>query len=296
MTLKKILPNTKKNVLLKNYTTLKIGGKAKYFFVAKSKKDLIRAVRTAKKFKLPFFVLGGGSNILINDKGFNGLVIKNEARDLEIRGKRIIAESGAILSKIIDRGIKRGLSGLEKGSGIPGTVGGAVYGNAGWPRGDWSIGDLVEKVEILWPKGKIEKVGKRWLSFDYRNSRFKKIKINKPVILEVILKLKKGKIANIKKKQLETLEIRRKKIPAGFSIGSIFKNPPKNPAGFLIEKCGLKGKRFGNVQISEKHANFIINLGNGKANDVKKLINLVKNKVKKRFKVLLREEIRYVGP
>lgn len=290
-----LLSGIKKNILLKHYTTFKIGGRAKYFFVAKTKKDLIRAVGVAKKFKLPFFVLGGGSNILISDKGFSGLVIKNEAQNFEIHGRKIIAESGAILNNIIDRAIKRGLAGLEEGSGIPGTIGGAVYGNAGWPRGKWAIGNLVEKVEILWPGGKIEKVGKRWLSFDYRKSRFKKIKINKPVILEVILQLKKGKIANIKKKQLETLEIRRKKIPAGFSAGSIFKNPPKNPAGFLIEKCGLKGKKFGNVKLSEKHANFIINLGGGKANDVKKLINLVKNKVKKRFRTILKEEIQYVG-
>jgi len=295
MELKKSLSGIKKNILLKNYTTFKIGGRAKYFFVAKTKKDLIKAVMMAKKFKLPFFILGSGSNILISDKGFNGLLIKNEARNFKIKGKRIIAESGAILDKIIKAAINNGLSGLEKGSGIPGTLGGAVYGNAGWPRGGWAIGDLVEKVEILWPNGKIEKVGSKWLSFNYRNSHFKKIKINKPIILEVILKLKKGKKENLEKERCEVLETRIKKIPAGFSAGSIFKNPHQKPAGFLIEKCGLKGKKFGSVKISDKHANFIVNLGDGKARDVKKMIDLIKKKVKNRFKTDLEEEIQFLG-
>ena len=309
------LPGIKKNVLLKNYTTFRIGGKAKYFFLAKTKKDLVLAVRVAKKLKLPFFILGGGSNLLVSDKGFNGLIIKNESKNLKIKKERIIAESGATLNKIIDTAIKKGLAGIEKGSGIPGTIGGAVYGNAGWPRGAWAIGNLVEKVEILWPNGKIEKVGKKWLSFDYRHSHFKEIKINKPVILEVILKLKKGKIKDLEKRRQEIFKIRGGKIPSGFSAGSVFKNftPYRNevsgagpalkmalkkfkekdsiPAAYLIEKCGLKGKKIGNVKISEKHANFIINLGNGKAKDVKKLINLAKNKVKNKFKTNLEEEI-----
>jgi len=295
MKLKELLPGVQKNILLKNYTTFKIGGPTKYFFVAKTKKDLIKAISVAKKLKLPFFILGGGSNLLISDKGVNGLMIKNEARSFKIKKMKIIADSGVILDKIINAAIKAGLSGLEKGSGIPGTLGGAIFGNAGWPRGNWAIGDLVEEAELLMPDGKIKKVKRKWFSFGYRNSCLKKMKGKKPIILEVVLKLKKGKRINLKKKRLEILKTRIQKIPSGFSAGSIFKNPLQKPAGFLIDECGLKGKRIGNVKISEKHANFIINLGKGKAKDVKKLINLAKKRVKNKFNTNLEEEIQFLG-
>ncbi len=360
MQLGKILPGIRRNVPLKDYTTFKIGGPAKYFFSAQTKKDLILAVKVAKKNKLPFFVLGGGSNLLVSDAGYRGLVIKNQTKNFKIQKEKIISESGVLLSLIIGAAIKKGLGGIEEGSGIPGTVGGAVYGNAGWPKGKWAIGNLVEKVEILWPNGKTEKVGKKWLSFNYRNSRFKKIKINKPIILEVVLKLKKRKVKDLKKKEQEILMIRKGKIPMGFSAGSIFKNPEGCFAGKLgeenkfsslsaerakiskggkeriffdfaaarmseedkssslsfaaarigeedessslsfaaarmIEECGLKGKKIGSVKISEKHANFIVNLEQGKAKDVKKLIELAKKRVKNKFGIDLKEEICYLG-
>ena len=295
MDIQKLLPGVQKNVLLKNYTTFHIGGPAKYFFAVKTKEDLIKAIKVAKKLKLPFFVLGGGSNLLVSDKRFKGLVIKNETRNFEIKKEKMIAESGIILNTLIKAAIKSGLSGLEKGSGIPGTLGGAVFGNSGWPKGDWAIGDLVEKAELLMPNGKIKKVGRKWFSFGYRNSRLKKIKGEKPIILEVVLKFKKGKRKDLEKKRLEILRTRTQKIPAGFSAGSIFKNPFQKPAGFLIEKCNLKGKRIGHVKISEKHANFIVNLGSGRAKDVIKLINLAKKRVKNKFGVVLQEEIQYLG-
>jgi UDP-N-acetylmuramate dehydrogenase len=289
------LPDIKKNVLLKNYTTFKIGGPAKYFYIARTKEDLISAMKAVKKNKLPFFVLGGGSNLLVSGAGYRGLVIKNETKNFKIEKEKIISDSGVSLGRIIGAAIKKGLGGLEEGGGIPGTVGGAVYGNAGWPKGKWAIGDLVKKVEILWPNGKIEKVGKRWFSSSYRNSRLKKMKVNKPIILEVVLKLKKRKIKDLEKKQQEILMSRREKIPAGFSAGSVFKNPKGFFAGKLIEECGLKGKKIGKIKISEKHANFFINLGQGEAKDVIKLIKLTKKKVKNKFKVDLEEEIQFLG-
>ena len=285
----------KKNVLLKNYTTFQIGGPAKYFYIAKNKTELIEATKQAKKLKLPFFILGGGSNVLISDKGFNGLVIKNEARSFKVEKEKIIAESGVILDKIIKAAVGAGLSGLEEGSGIPGTLGGAVYGNAGWPRGGWAIGNFVETAELLMPSGKIKKVKKNWLSFGYRNSRLKEINENKkPVILEVVLKLEKSGKRDLEKRCREILKIRSKKIPPGFSAGSIFRNPSGKAAGYLIQKCGLKGKKIGQAQISEKHANFIVNLGGATAKDVKKLINLIKKSVKKKFKINLEEEIQFL--
>jgi UDP-N-acetylmuramate dehydrogenase len=295
MKIEKELPGVQKNISLARYTTFRIGGSAKYFFVARTKKDLISAVKAARKNKLPFFILGGGSNLLVSDKGYRGFVIKNEIKGFEIKKEKIISESGVQLSRIIAAAIKKGLAGLEEGSGIPGTLGGAIFGNAGWPKGKWATGDVVEKVEVLWPDGKTKKVGKRWLSFGYRNSRLKRLKAQKPVILEVVLKLRKGKVKDLKKKQKEILKTRRGKIPLGFSAGSVFKNPKGSFAGKLIEKCGLKGKRMGNVKISEKHANFIVNLGKGKAKDVKKLINLAKKQVKNKFKIILEEEIQYLS-
>lgn len=294
MTITEILPEIKKNVSLENHATFRIGGKAKYFFVAKSKEDLIKAVKTAKKFKLPFFVLGGGSNILISDKVFKGMVIKNEARKFKIKGKKIIAESGVILNRVVESAVKAGLAGLEEGSGIPGTLGGAVYGNSGWPKGKWAIGDFVEKAEILLSDGKVKKVDKKWFNFEYRESKLKKLK-NKPIILEVVLKLKKSNRRDLEKKRREIFKIRSKKIPSGFSAGSIFKNPLGHYAGQLIDQCGLKGKKIGRAKISEKHANFIINLGEAKSKDVLKLIKLAKQKVKNKFGIVLEEEIRIIN-
>ena len=294
MDIEKNLPGIQKNVSLRNHTTFRIGGPAKWFFTAKNKKSLVKAVMTAKKFKLPFFILGGGSNVLINDKGFSGVVVKNEARSFKIKKEKVISESGTILSELVAVSVKAGLSGLAEGVGIPGTLGGAVYNNAGWPKGAWAIGDIVEKADLLMPDGKIKKVGRKWFSFKYRESKLKKMASKKPIILEVVLKLKRDKKSNLKKKEKEILKTRREKIPVGFSAGSVFKNPIRESAGFLIEKCGLKGKKIGNVKISEKHANFIINSGNGKAKDVEKLINLIKKKVKNKFKINLEEEIRFL--
>ena len=280
----KELSGVKRNVRLVSYTTFKIGGKAKYFFVAKTKEDLIEAVKTANKLRLPFFILGGGSNILVSNKGFNGLVIK----------------FGQPLSAYVSKG-------LEWAVGIPGTIQGAVWGNAGAFKK--SMKDVVESVEVFDIKtGKVKIFKNKDCRFSYRNSIFRKKK--NLIILSVKIKPKKSSSKKIK----QYLDSRKKTQPLSFpSAGSIFKNKKlkiKNkkllkefpelkefnkrkliPAGFLIEKCNLKGRRIENVKISEKHANFIVNLGQGRAKDVKKLINLAKQKVKNKFKIKLEEEI-----
>ena len=252
----------RKNVPLKNYTTFKIGGPAKYFFEAKRKEELIEAIKLAKKLELPFFILGGGSNLLVSDKGFDGLVIK----------------FGQPLSSYVSKG-------LEWAVGIPGTVQGAVYSNAGAFKK--SMKDVVKEVEVFDTKtGKVKIFKNKNCQFGYRDSIFKHKK--KLIILSAKLKTKKSNPKKIK----QYLDYRKKTQPLNLpSAGSIFKNPPAKSAGELIEKCGLKGKRIGNVKISEKHANFIVNLGNGKAKDVKKLIKLAKQKVKSKFGVTLKEEI-----
>ena len=252
----------RKNVPLKNYTTFKIGGPAKYFFEAKRKEELIEAIKLAKKLELPFFILGGGSNLLVSDKGFDGLVIK----------------FGQPLSSYVSKG-------LEWAVGIPGTVQGAVWSNAG--AFEKSMKDVVKEVEVFDTKTeKIKNFKSKDCKFGYRDSIFKKNK--NLIILSVKIKSKKSNRKKIK----QYLDYRKKTQPLNFpSAGSIFKNPRGFFAADLIERCGLRGKRIGKVKISEKHANFIVNLGNGKAKDVKKLIKLGKQKVKSKFGIVLKEEI-----
>ena len=265
MEIKKLLPGIKTNIPLKNYTTFKIGGKAKYFFEAKTKKDLIKAITSAKKLKLPFFILGGGSNLLVSDKGFNGLVIK----------------FGQPLALYVSKG-------LEWAAGIPGTIQGAVYGNAG--AFGKSMKDVVERVEVFdVDTEKIKIFKNKDCQFGYRDSIFKKKK--NLVILSV--KIKSGK-SNLKKIK-EYLNYRKEHHPQLPSAGSVFKNVGETPAAILIHQAGLTGKKIGDAQISEKHSNFIVNLGKAKAKDVLKLIKLVKKKVKERFKINLEEEIQYLG-
>ena len=255
----------KKNISLKQYTTFRIGGLAKYFCLARNGKDVISALKWAKEKKLPFFVLGGGSNVLISNKGFNGLVIK----------------TGEPLSMYISKG-------LSWAVGIPGTIQGAVFGNAG--AFGKSMNDVVEKVEVFDTKtGKIKILKNKDCKFSYRSSIFKK----KQNLIILSVKIRGGKSnAGVTK---QYLTYKKEKQPLNLpSAGSIFVNPKKTTAAKLIERCGLKGKTIGKAQISEKHANFIVNLGNAEAKDVKELINLIKKKVRTRFKIFLRAEINFL--
>lgn len=293
MNIKEILPELKQDILLKDYTTFKIGGKAKYFYKAKTKEELIKAVKIAKKNKLPFFILGGGSNLLVADKGFDGLVINFQFLTFNFLNNKIFCGAGTPLALIVPEARQRSLTGVEWGIGIPGTVGGAIRGNAG-AFGE-SIGNIIKQVEVFnSEKEKIENYSQKDGGFAYRESVFKK----RPelVILSAELELKIGNKEEIQKKMKEYLDYRKDKQPLEFpSAGSIFKNLSDISAGQFIDQCGLKGKRIGNVEISKKHANFIINLGDGKAEDVLKLIDLMKKQVKDKFNIQLEEEIQYVG-
>ena len=290
--IKKELPEIQRDVSLAKHTTFKIGGPAKYFFKAGDKEDLIKAISVAKNYNLPFFILGGGSNLLVSGKGYKGLIVKIQDTGYEIRDTKIIVRAGAALSKLVNLALKNNLTGLEWAAGIPGTLGGAIYGNAGGFGS--SMVDIVKNVEVLNAKAlKLKTFGNKDCKFGYRDSIFKKNK--NLIILSAILKLKKGEKKEIKKKTNGFFDYRKKTQPLKFHCaGSIFKNPVDSFAGELIEKCGLKGKKIGNVDVSEKHANFIVNLGNGKAKDVIELINLIKEKVKKKFKIELKEEIQFL--
>ena len=282
-----------KNVVLAPYTTFKIGGPAKYFCIAKTSQDLIKAVKTAKQDNLPFFILGGGSKMLISDKGFNGLVIKNNCLRFnlkQIEQNRIIAEAGVQLSDLISLCLKESLSGLEWAAGIPGaTIGGAIRGNAG--AFGSHIKDIVVQVNAFnCLTSDFKQFNNAECEFDYRNSIFKKN--SDLIIMSAELKLEKTNQQEIKQKIKQVFDYRNNNHPMNFpSAGSIFVNPQNESAGSLIEQCGLKGKTIGNAQISEKHANFIINLGKASADNVIQLIKLAKNKVSKKFNIVLKEEI-----
>jgi UDP-N-acetylmuramate dehydrogenase len=310
------LKGVKENVLLKDFTSYKIGGPAKYFFVAKNSVDLIKALKIAHEFKLPVFILGGGSNLLVSDKGFKGLVIKISISQIEIKGKTAYAGAGANLTKIAYASAEKGLSGLEWAAGIPNaTVGGAIYGHA-QAFGD-RISDVVKSVQAVNLKTlKIVELSKKQCKFSLKNSIFKKDK--NLVIISAVLEFKKKNLAKIKEKIKENLKYRKSRHPIKFpSAGSSFVNPEiriKNkklltkypelvqynergliPAGYLITKCGLAGKMSGNAQISKMHANFIINLGGAKAEDVLKLLAMAKSKVKDKFGISLEQEVQMVG-
>lgn len=311
MNIKKILPEVLQNIPLSDYSTFKIGGKAKYFISVKSKEELIKALEAAKILKLPIFILGGGSNILFSDKGFKGLVIKCDIRGLRCEDNKIYAGAGVALSVLVKKTGQCSLAGMEWPAGIPGTLGGAIYGNA-QAFGD-KMSNSVLEVEALDIKNlKIKSFDNKACKFKTKNSVFKN---NKNLfIISAVLNFQNGDEKEIKEKIKEHVTYRKNRHPITYPCaGSVFVNPEikiKNKklisefpeildfnqkgfihAGYLIDKCNLRGKKIGGAQISEKHANFIINIGNAKQKDVLKLISLAKKKVKEKFGVSLHEEI-----
>ncbi len=253
------------NVSLALHTSFKIGGPAKYFIKAQQPQDLTKAIDYAQSKSLPFFILGQGSNLLVNDAGFNGVIVKNQANNFKILKNKIITDSGTLLADLVSASIKAGLTGLEWAIGIPGTIGGAVKVNAS--AYDQEMSSIVEKIE-------------------QKND----------LILKVCLKLEKGDSKKSHALTNQYLIQRKQSQPLEYaSAGCIFKNPAGYHAGELIDKAGLKGERIKQAMVSEKHANFIINLGKAKAKQVKELIKIVKKEVFKKYQIKLKEEINYLG-
>jgi len=300
------------NEPMARHTTFKVGGPAQYFIEVRNKPDLHKALAAVKKLNLPFFIFGGGSNILVSDKGIKGLVIKLGEGETEIFGRQIKVFAGNNLKKMIMQAVKKGLGGLEFAANIPGTIGGAVRGNAGaFGKG---VGDFVKTVEVLNIGGKevsLELLSKSECEFDYRHSMFKNRK--DLIITEIIFELSESaEEADSRLKKInQELEIRMKKQPYDcFSAGCTFKNlvytddykeleawqtHGKIPAAKLIEQAGLKSKTIGGAQVSDKHSNFIYNKDNATAQDILDLIELVKKEVKKKFGVELEEEVQKFG-
>ncbi len=288
---KKLGERVKLDEPLGRYTTFRIGGPADLFYQTETEAELVKVVKLSRELEVPFFILGGGSNVLISDEGFRGIVIKNQVSDIKFQEGKMVVGSGTPLARLVEEAATHSLSGLEFGFGIPGTVGGAVVGNAGVK--DKAIGDLVERVRVLDGKGEEVNLTKNQCQFDYRASRFQK---ERKVILEVILKLTEKDESVIREEMARYLEARKDQ-PKEPSAGSIFKNPPPpaGGAGELIEQTGLKGESEGQAQISEEHANWIVNLGGARCQDVLELLSLAKSKVRTKFGIELEEEIQIIN-
>ena len=260
------------NVDLTPYLTMRVKGKARYFCVAKSEKDFTDAFKFSQEKGLPFYILGGGSNVVLGNEVYPGLIIKNEhVKIREIREigdiREIRVTSGYPTGKLVNEAIKNGWGGIEYFAGLPGTVGGAVVCNSHWGKPETHIKDLVKKANY------------------YKN-----------ILLEVTLELTKENPDLLLKRAREVIEYRKKTQPAGFSSGCIFINPSSDmSAGQLIDQAGLKGERVGAFSVSEKHANFILCDGHGKPEDLLKLINIIKKKIKERFNVNLQEEVQILN-
>ncbi len=278
---------------MKNHTTFKIGGPADIFLMPKTEEQIANVIKVAKENSFPVFILGNGSNVLVGDKGIRGAVLclyKN-LNCLEVSGDEIYAGAGILLSAASLVAANSGLSGLEFASGIPGTIGGAVYMNAGAYGPEMK--DVIVSVRCMDGDGNILELKNEECEFSYRHSRFTNSEM---VILGCKMKLQHGDVDEIRAKISDLTKRRVTKQPVEKpSAGSTFKRPEGYFAGTLIEEAGLKGKRCGGAEVSEKHAGFIINTGNATAKDVLALIEFVKKTVYDKNGVMLEPEVKLVG-
>jgi UDP-N-acetylmuramate dehydrogenase len=308
-----------KGVLLKDYSNYKIGGEALYFLEVKKEEELVEGIREWQEISMDLpqdnkkiFVLGGGTNILFSDDGFKGLVIKISLDSIKLDGTNVLVGAGTLFSELTAFCAQNSLSGFEWAGGMPGTVGGAVRGNAGAFGGETKDNVLNVKSLNLKTLNFIERE-KKECEFSYRSSIFKTSSTDE-VILSATFGLEKGDSQEIEKQINEKIEFRKNKHPLeNPNAGSVFKNVPfesipgefqnelsqylKNdpipviPSAKIIYLTGLKGKRVGDAAVSEKHTNFIVNLGNAKARDVSDLITIIKNEVRQKYGISLEEEI-----
>jgi len=308
----------RQNEPMSAHTTFKIGGPAEFYIEVSSVDDLIKAVQTAHKLEIPVFIFGGGSNVIVADHGIKGLVIKNNCRRFEVMGMTgkvknqkidfdralVYAESGVIMNQLVRFTIDQGLGGLEYQLGLPGTIGGGVYMNSNFPRKGVYVGDFLYRAKLIDKEGTIKEVDNAYFHFAYDKSILQE---TGEILLHAIFKLEKMDKKILWDRGTEALTYRSSTQPKGASAGCSFRNisivealkiptPDRiTSAGYLIDKAGLKGKRIGDAMISDMHANFILNMGNAKANDIVTLVDLMKAEVYKKFGVHLVLEVKTVG-
>ncbi|GAA0716619.1 UDP-N-acetylmuramate dehydrogenase [Clostridium malenominatum] len=284
--------NVKIDEYMKNHTSFKVGGPVDILLTPETYEQIKEIIKFAKEKDIPYLVLGNGSNVLVRDGGVRGIIIKLcKLNNIKIEENKIIAQSGALLSKVSSMAAKNSLTGFEFASGIPGSIGGALTMNAGAYNGE--ISQVIESAYVLNSKGEFQTLTKEELELDYRMSAI--IKYGYTVI-EAVFNLKKGEQEKIYGRIDDLTNRRKEKQPLEYpSAGSTFKRPAGYFAAKLIEDSGLKGVNVGDAQVSEKHSGFIINKGNANANDIIKLIKLVQQTVKEKFDVELHTEVMIVG-
>jgi len=291
------LPGLQRGEPLSKHTTYRLGGPAEYFITARSADDCVKALDAARADNQPWFMLGRGSNVLFSDQGFPGLVIDYIAKTVQPKpGNKLWAEGGISLGALANDAFNRGLVGLEFAPSIPGSLGGAVRGNAGcWGR---EMKDIVETVDVYTPDGERAVWTNEDCHFAYRHSIFKE---QPAVVLAATLQLATGDIPVARAQMLAWVKQKNINQPTTMkSAGCVFKNPPADisggrSAGMLVEAAGLKGKQIGGMQVSERHGNFLVNTGTGTAEEAIMLISLIKQKVRVQFGIQLQEEIQLVG-
>ena len=281
------------NVLLAPYTSARIGGPADIFVMVKSANELMDVMQVLWQEGVPYYILGGGSNALVSDKGVRGVVVMDRAKEVRFESgdqPTVWCEAGVIFSNLANRCASKGLSGLEWAATVPGTIGGAVYGNAGAFGGELS--ENLIWAELLTKNGR-EKFSVEQMRYGYRTSILKRAD-ETAIVLSALLRLKNSTKEEVSVKIDEFSERRKATQPPGASMGSMFKNPAGDHAGRLIEAAGLKGTRIGNAEISLVHGNFFINHGQTKASDVLALIRLAQETVFNKLGVQLELEVELI--
>ncbi len=278
---------------MSNHTTFKVGGEADCMILIEKEEELLKLIPFFQKIEQDYFVLGNGSNLLVGDKGYRGIVLKlgDGMRQVTVEENRICVQAGALLSQTAAAARDAGLKGMEFAAGIPGSVGGAIVMNAGAYDGEMK--QIVESVKVMNNEGEIMVLDNDTMEFGYRTSIIK----NRPfVVLEVVLQLQPGDKEKIQTRMDELAELRRSKQPLNYpSAGSTFKRPEGYFAGKLIMEANMRGFRIGGAQVSEKHCGFIVNTGKATAADIKEVIEEVQMKVKERFHVTLEPEVIFLG-
>lgn len=283
-----------RNEPMSKHTSFKIGGDADIFITVNSINDLSTVIEILNNFNVPFFIIGNGSNLLVSDKGIRGAVIKlsGEFSNIELVDENTIeCGAGVLISKLCSFACQNSLSGLEFAYGIPGTVGGAVFMNAGAYGNEMK--DVMLSAKSLTFSGKVIERSAEKMELSYRKSIYRQVD---EIILSAKFKLKKGDKLHIKEKMNEFIARRKEKQPLEYpNAGSVFKRPVGNFAGTLIQTCGLKGKKIGGAMVSEKHSGFIINTGNATCEDVVNLIDHIKATVFEKANIALECEVEIVG-
>jgi UDP-N-acetylmuramate dehydrogenase len=291
-------PNLEFGKELASLTSYRTGGRARYYISATAADEIVRATQAARRLALPFFVIGGGSNLLVSDAGFDGLIIKVDVNGIRLSDDHTIeCGAGEELMALVEFAANHGLTGLEFAAGIWGSVGGAIYGNAGAFGGE--IGGVLTEAMIVDSQGNLKKVNREYCLFAYRDSY---LKTTHEVVVSARFALSPLDAGSVKQRVREILALRETKHPTELTAGCFFKNIPdarepygKLPAGKLLEQVGVKELQVGGAKVFEKHANIIVNTGNATSQDIRKLADIMKQRVKDQFGIDLQEEVQQLG-